>query len=172
MQPSQLADPTYEHSGKEYFATVVGSVQAWYNLFFIFSMWYSDNFVVSSAVLLLTSSTLVLASPLSKSPNSLTGATFGVTQVLNPNHVPNGALAYAKTLRKYGAPIPDSLRAAVLRAANTTGLSRHRRQTGGEESTDTATPEGAYDVEYLSPVSIGTPAQQVNLDFDTGSADL
>ncbi|KAK6343839.1 hypothetical protein TWF696_007495 [Orbilia brochopaga] len=34
-----------------------------------------------------------------------------------------------------------------------------------------ATPQG-NDVEYTAPVSIGTPAQSFNLNFDTGSADL
>lgn len=42
--------------------------------------------------------------------------------------------------------------------------------------TDEIGEVGADDVQngsmYLAPVSIGTPAQTVNLDFDTGSADL
>lgn len=34
----------------------------------------------------------------------------------------------------------------------------------------TATPSDSYDSEYLVPVSVG--GQTLNLDFDTGSADL
>lgn len=38
--------------------------------------------------------------------------------------------------------------------------------------TTTATPPGGYDYEYISPVKVGNPAQTVNMDIDTGSADL
>lgn len=128
-------------------------------------MHYTNNFVASAAILLLSRITAAL--PVNESPNTPGGATFQVTQVLNPNHVPNGPLAYVKALRKYGAPISDELREAATRAVNTTGLTRRQ-----QEGTVTAVPEDGYDSEYLSPVSIGTPAQLLNLDIDTGSADL
>ena len=41
----------------------------------------------------------------------------------------------------------------------------------GNVGTVSANPE-QYDSEYLCPVQIGTPAQTLPLDFDTGSADL
>lgn len=119
----------------------------------------------SAAVLVLTSLTTAL--PVKEAAGNHGGATFSVTQVLNPNHVPSGPLAYAKALGRYGAPISEDLKAAVLEALNTTGLLRRQSQ-----STVTANPSGGYDSEYLSPVSIGNPAQSLNLDFDTGSADL
>jgi hypothetical protein len=62
-----------------------------------------------------------------------------------------GPVQMWKTYQKYGvAPPPDVSAAAT-------------------DSTVTATPE-QYDSEYLCPVTIG--GQTLNLDFDTGSADL
>lgn len=88
---------------------------------------------------------------------------FTVHQVRNPNHVKNGAFALAKAYRKFGATFPEYLTSALNQTAANT-----KRATTGSAVT---TPED-YDVEYLTPVSIGTPAQTLNLDFDTGSADL
>ncbi|WPH04396.1 Hypothetical protein R9X50_00728700 [Acrodontium crateriforme] len=55
---------------------------------------------------------------------------------------------------------------AVPTASSTTPATN---ASGGETAEVTASPE-ANDAEYLSPVSIG--GQTLNLDFDTGSADL
>jgi len=85
---------------------------------------------------------------------------FSVSQVRNSHHVTkHGPIALAKAYRKYGVPVPDDLAAVVSRVS--------KRTTGSA----TTTPE-EYDSEYLTPVSIGTPAQVLNLDFDTGSSDL
>ncbi|GAB1309833.1 Endothiapepsin [Madurella fahalii] len=86
--------------------------------------------------------------------------TVSVKQVRNPNFVRSGPVALAKIYRKYGVPLPNGLAAAVARILG-------RRLTGSEITT----PE-ANDAAYLTPVSIGTPSQVLNLDFDTGSSDL
>ncbi|KAI1772917.1 secreted aspartic proteinase precursor [Hypoxylon cercidicola] len=113
-----------------------------------------------SQTLLLAAAALsaVSAAPVEESK----GHTFTVNQVRNPKHVKNGARALAKAYRKFGAPLPESL----VNALNLT-YAVTKRQTGSA----TNTPE-EDDAEYLTPVSIGTPAQTLNLDFDTGSADL
>ncbi|EKG21681.1 Peptidase A1 [Macrophomina phaseolina MS6] len=88
--------------------------------------------------------------------------TFSAVQVRNTKHVKSGPLALAKAYRKFKVPLPEELQAAV---ANNTGSVK--RATGSATTTPTE-----YDSEYLTPVSIGTPAQVLNLDFDTGSSDL
>ncbi|KAF6809078.1 endothiapepsin precursor [Colletotrichum sojae] len=89
---------------------------------------------------------------------------FSVEQIRNPRYVRNGPLALAKAYRKYGAPLPEDLAQVV---ANITSTGNAKRATGSVA----ANPED-NDVEYLSPVQIGTPAQTLVLDFDTGSSDL
>jgi hypothetical protein len=86
--------------------------------------------------------------------------TASLTQVRNPHFVRHGPLALAKAYQKYGAPLPEDLRVAVANIVQ-------KRTTGSA----VATPQ-QYDVEYLTSVSIGTPAQTLNLDVDTGSSDL
>lgn len=90
---------------------------------------------------------------------------FSIEQIRNPQFVRNGPLALAKAYAKFGAPVPADLQAAVSKIKAEYGVSK--RTTGSV----TNTPE-QYDSEYLSPVSIGTPPQVLNLDFDTGSSDL
>ncbi|KAK0612786.1 aspartic peptidase domain-containing protein [Bombardia bombarda] len=87
-------------------------------------------------------------------------------QVRNPSYRFNGALSVYKTYLKYGAPVPDYLIKAVAKM----GVSHpeSRRGTGSAA----ATPIDEYDIAYVTPVTIGTPPQTLNLDFDTGSSDL
>lgn len=98
----------------------------------------------------------------STTSNPSTSGAFSVRQVRNPNFVRTGRgpVELAKTYHKYGVPLPHDLKAAVTRILG-------KRSTGSE----VATPQTA-DSEYLTPVSIGTPSQVLNLNFDTGSSDL
>lgn len=86
-------------------------------------------------------------------------------QIPNPKYNFNGALSIYKTYLKFGAPIPDYLQAAV---ANLTRAGVNKRSSGSAS----ASPIDTFDDAYVTPVSIGTPAQVLNLDFDTGSSDL
>ncbi len=85
---------------------------------------------------------------------------FTVNQTRNANFKRHGPLEVAKTYLKYGRPVPDELAAAL-------GMTSTKRSTGS-----VATYPEQYDSEWLTPVQIGTPAQTLNLDFDTGSSDL
>lgn len=62
-----------------------------------------------------------------------------------------GPVALKKVLQKYKVSVPGNIAAAA------------------ETGSVTASPE-QYDAVYLCPVTIG--GQTLNLDFDTGSADL
>ncbi|KAL4782220.1 aspartic protease pep1 [Aspergillus varians] len=78
---------------------------------------------------------------------------FTLDQLLNPNSGRgiNLPRMYGRALAKYGVTVPTQVRDA---------------ETHGSAVT---TPE-EYDIEYLTPVNIGGTV--LNLDFDTGSADL
>ncbi|KAL2129439.1 hypothetical protein VTI74DRAFT_7813 [Chaetomium olivicolor] len=117
------------------------------------------------AIVLTAVVNLVLAGvlPSSSSVNANRPGIVSVKQVSNPTFVRNGPVEFAKIYRKYGVALPKDLKAAVERFRG----ERRKRSSGSAE----ATPE-SNDVEYLTPVSIGTPEQVLNLDFDTGSSDL
>lgn len=81
-------------------------------------------------------------------------SSFTINQLARPATTPktiNLPGMYASALSKYGASVPASVKAAA------------------ESGSATTTPENG-DEEYLTPVNVG--GTTMNLDFDTGSADL
>ncbi|KAL7792123.1 putative aspartate protease [Trichoderma ceciliae] len=89
--------------------------------------------------------------------------TASIEVTFNKNYDAHGPTALYKAKRKYGAPISENLKSAV---AARRALSK--RQTGSAPNR----PGDSADDEYVTNVSIGTPAQVLPLDFDTGSSDL
>lgn len=75
------------------------------------------------------------------------------------------ALAYARALRKYNATLPTHVQAVVDRFALPT------TKRANEEGSVVATSVDS-DTEYVATISVGTPAQTLPMDFDTGSSDL
>lgn len=88
----------------------------------------------------------------------------------------HGTIALEKAYLKFGIAIPDDVSSAVTRVrsdllAEMASLNLPKYKRSNSTGTVVATPE-EYDVEYLTPVQIGTPGQTLMLDFDTGSSDL
>lgn len=84
----------------------------------------------------------------------------------------HGAVALEKAYLKYNIAVPDEISSVVSRIradlkSTLASLGLDKKDTGSAVTT----PE-EYDVEYLTPVEIGTPPQTLNLDIDTGSSDL
>ncbi|KAF4470697.1 aspartic ase precursor, partial [Fusarium albosuccineum] len=126
---------------------------------------------VLSATLALA--TIVAGSPAGTASESTSGEKqFSVHQVKNPNFVTNGPQAIARAYAKYGVIMPEAL-AEVVRK----NKKQHSKRSGGNEGAGRSqgsvvtTPEPG-DYEWLTPVQIGTPGVTLNLNFDTGSADL
>lgn len=82
---------------------------------------------------------------------------FRVDQVQTGHSVRVGPAALQKVYQKYSKAVPTKVSAAAAAAA------------AAASGSVQASPE-QYDAEYLCPVSVG--GTTLNLDFDTGSADL
>ncbi|CAN8095280.1 unnamed protein product [Discula destructiva] len=91
---------------------------------------------------------------------------ISLKQVRNPNYRFIGALSVKKTHLKYGKAVPDWLEEAV--AKSTAAFDLFPRDQGSAS----ATPIDNVDDAYVTPISIGTPGQTLNLDCDTASSDL
>lgn len=96
------------------------------------------------------------------------GRTLSVPVVHNLNRrkkLGHPALAYAKALRKFNATIPTHVQAVVDRFR--LPISKRADEEGSVVATSVDS-----DTEYVATISVGTPAQSLPMDFDTGSADL
>ncbi|KAI0190507.1 secreted aspartic proteinase precursor [Xylaria flabelliformis] len=107
---------------------------------------------------------LAAATPIKGKIGTTKNGSFTVNQVANPSFKPHGAYQLAKAYNKYGIPMPEGLAKTV---AKYNAAKKAKRDSGSAKTT----PE-QYDIQYLTPVQIGTPAQTLNLDFDSGSSDL
>ncbi|KAJ4389554.1 hypothetical protein N0V93_007024 [Gnomoniopsis smithogilvyi] len=108
----------------------------------------------------------LLVSTAVSSPLGTSSGRVSIKQVENPNYNFVGALSVKKTYLKFGKPVPDWLEEAVANLTSSTDI------VGRATGSATTTPIDSLDDAYITPVSIGTPAQVLNLDFDTGSSDL
>lgn len=111
-------------------------------------------------------------------PVPITGSvTSSLKQVRNNQYngkSKHGTIALEKIYLKFGIAIPEDVSTAVSRVrtevlADLAALGLYKRSNGTGSAV--TTPQD-YDVEYLTPVQIGTPPQTLMLDFDTGSSDL
>jgi len=114
----------------------------------------------TSLILALALTSTIVATPVQLEKRN----TFSVEQVERSKYLKNGPQQMAKTLRKYGKPVPANLLAAVENSAV------YATAAANDTGSDPAVPADQYDSLYLSPVTIGNST--VQLDFDTGSSDL
>lgn len=118
--------------------------------------------MVSSSILLAAG--LVSLASANPVPANVHVGSFNVTTYPNPNFVRHGPTQVYKTYLKYGKQPPAELVATVK---------KHRASLKAKRvSGSVVTTSEGDDLEWVTPVSIGTPPQVMNLDFDSGSSDL
>ena len=119
---------------------------------FVLLFYPQPSFIRKMPLLVSALSALAVVSFALATPIWRTNQTFTIYEEVPKPFVP-GPVRLLQTYRKYGIiPPPEALAAAAVASSSVT-----------------ATPT-QYDLYYLCPVTIG--GQTLNLDFDTGSADL
>ncbi|ELQ38623.1 hypothetical protein MCOR02_004662 [Pyricularia oryzae] len=97
------------------------------------------------------------------SPSGL-GGRFHIDQVHNRNARRNGPVEYAFAHAKYHAPIPKGL-------SKTMAAIKKVNINAGNATGEVPSWPQELDIEYLSPIMVGEPAQMVWMNLDTGSSD-
>lgn len=95
----------------------------------------------------------------------------------NPDFKPDGAKTYLQLINKYGfrptKPNPFGTPLGKPSAGSIqTANGANSVKTIQSRPVKVPAKVILYDLQYLCPVTIGTPGRVFNLNFDTGSADL
>ncbi|KAI1496413.1 secreted aspartic proteinase precursor [Biscogniauxia marginata] len=91
-----------------------------------------------------------------------TGKTLSIPLTHNADVPHHGPSEYYRTLKKFNFEIPERLQQIV---------DTHKAKTASNKASSGSAVAHGGDLMWLTPVGIGTPAQTLNLDLDTGSTD-
>lgn len=115
-------------------------------------------------------------SPLPTSPliDTMAAEASTLDIVPNPDFKPDGAKTYLQLINKYGfrPTKPNPFVTPVAKPSVGTAQSNSIQSANRNRPVRVPARVILYDLQYLCPVTIGTPGKVFNLNFDTGSADL
>ncbi|KAK0729125.1 aspartic peptidase domain-containing protein [Apiosordaria backusii] len=130
---------------------------------------------------------VIQVNPSDLKSRNVEGRSFKLAQIKNVhfNQHGKGPRALAQVYEKYDIELPETLLAVLNQILLDIGIDLRARSLMSPRAPNATTPYNnntaqgevsatpiPFDVEYLTPVDIGTPPQTLPLCFDTGSSDL